>query len=88
MDHWITAKKTVTSEVSKSTTKDIHKNAIANNRTSFLGGNLRYYLSKYRDTDRTLILKEIGEFEGTTLLSDLVDDNLVIYSKRTKLKLI
>ena len=76
MDHWITAKKTVTSEVSKSTTKDIHKNAIANNRTSFLGGNLRYYLSKYRDTDRTLILKEIGEFEGTTLLSDLVDDNL------------
>ena len=76
IDLWATTRKIISAEVSKSTTKDINNNAIANNRTSFLGGNLQYYLSKYRDTDRTLILKEIGEFEGTTLLSDLIDDNL------------
>lgn len=38
----------LTGEISKSTIKDINKNSIANNRTSFLGGNLKYYLGKYR----------------------------------------
>lgn len=78
IDQWTTAKKIINSEVSKSTTKDINNNAIANNRTSFLGGNLRYYLSKYRDADKEQIIREIGKFEGTTLLSDLIDDNLNI----------
>lgn len=78
IDQWTTAKKIINSEVSKSTTKDINNNAIANNRTSFLGGNLRYYLSKYRNADNEQIIREIGKFEGTTLLSDLIDDNLNI----------
>ena len=38
----------LTGEVSKSTTKDINGNSIANNRTSFLGNNLKYYINKYR----------------------------------------
>jgi hypothetical protein len=42
------AEATMTGAVSASTTKDIHGNKIANNRTSFLGGNMQYYLSKYR----------------------------------------
>lgn len=48
IDLWATTRKIISAEVSKSTTKDINNNAIANNRTSFLGGNLQYYLSKYK----------------------------------------
>lgn len=68
----------ITGEVSKSVTNDINGNKIANNRTSFLGGNLQYYLSKYKQADRLQVIKEIGDFEGTTLLSELIDDNLNI----------
>ena len=89
IDQWITVKKIVSGEVSKSTTKDVHGNAVANNRTSFLGGNINYYLSKYRKVEdyysseyrkmvESSILNEIGDFEGTTLLSELIDDDLNI----------
>lgn len=42
----------ITGEVSKSVTNDINGNKIANNRTSFLGGNLQYYLSKYKQAGK------------------------------------
>jgi hypothetical protein len=48
IDQIADAEAILTGEVSKSVTNDINGNKIANNRTSFLGGNLQYYLSKYR----------------------------------------
>lgn len=39
---------------SKSTTKDFSGNALANSRTSFLGGNIHYYLNKYSQENTTV----------------------------------
>lgn len=59
----------MTGEVSKSTTSDINGNKIANNRTSFLGGNLQYYLSKY---------KEASQRAATSPLLFTKDSSLVV----------
>lgn len=59
----------ITGEVSKSVTSDINGNKIANNRTSFLGGNLQYYLSKY---------KEAGPDTATSPLLFTRDSSLVV----------
>ena len=59
----------ITGEVSKSVTSDINGNKIANNRTSFLGGNLQYYLSKY---------KEAGPNAATNPLLFTRDSSLVV----------
>lgn len=59
----------ITGEVSKSVTSDINGNKIANNRTSFLGGNLQYYLSKY---------KEAGPNTATNPLLFTQDSSLVV----------
>lgn len=59
----------ITGEVSKSVTSDINGNKIANNRTSFLGGNLQYYLSKY---------KQAGQQAATSPLLFTRDNSLVV----------
>lgn len=59
----------ITGEVSKSVTSDINGNKIANNRTSFLGGNLQYYLSKY---------KAAGQDTATSPLLFTRDSSLVV----------
>lgn len=59
----------ITGEVSKSVTSDINGNKIANNRTSFLGGNLQYYLSKY---------KAAGQETATSPLLFTRDSSLVV----------
>lgn len=60
---------TITGEVSKSVISDINDNKIANNRTSFLGGNLQYYLSKY---------KAAGQETATNPLLFTRDSSLVV----------
>lgn len=59
----------ISGEVSKSVTSDITGNKIANNRTSFLGGNLQYYLSKY---------KVAGQNTATSPLLFTRDNSLVV----------
>lgn len=41
-------------EISKAVTKDLQGNSIANYRTSFLGGNIQYYLAKSRGTSQNM----------------------------------
>lgn len=52
IDNLNEAKAILTGSISRNTTKDINNNSIANNRTSFLGGNLNYYLYKYQKTEK------------------------------------
>ena len=52
IDNLNEARAILTGSISRSTTKDINNNAIANNRTSYLGGNLNYYINKYRDSEK------------------------------------
>lgn len=72
-DSWIddlsTVEDIISGEVSKSTTNDINNNKIANNRTSFLGGNLQYYLSKY---------KAAGKVNATSPLLFTTHNNLIV----------
>lgn len=48
-DGWARARAILSGEVSKAITKDLQGNSIANYRTSFLGGNIQYYLQKVRE---------------------------------------
>ena len=50
IDQLAEAESILSGEASKSTTKDLSRNSIGNYRTSFLGGNIEYYLTKFRDT--------------------------------------
>lgn len=42
----------INGDISKSTTNDINNNKIANSRVSFLGGNIKYYLSQYQKAEQ------------------------------------
>jgi len=55
VDDWVVAEAGVYGDVSRANTKDVFGNAIGNWSTSFLGGNLPYYLyqSKHKFNPRT-----------------------------------
>lgn len=74
-DEWIDlftkARAIINGTISTSVTRDLSRNKIANNRTSFLGGNIYYYLNKYKEQYKDYLDKVFGEFTGKeTLPSD------------------
>lgn len=75
-DQWIDqftfAEDVLTGKVSKSTTKDIEGNSIANNRTSFLGGNIRYYLSKYQKSGQDTATSPLLFTKDSSLITSTV----------------
>ena len=73
IDKFIQAEDTFTGEVSKSTTKDLSGNSIGNYRTSFLGGNIFYYLNKYKsDPNPTSAAKSLMFTQQSNLIEDIV----------------
>ena len=75
-DQWIDqftfAEDVLTGKVSKSTTKDIEGSSIANNRTAFLGGNIRYYLSKYRKAGKDTATNPLLFTQDSSLITSTV----------------
>lgn len=75
-ERWADAISIKSGESSRAITKDMHGNSIANYRTSFLGGNIQYYLSKYRDQE-VLIESQNGSPLATNTLFFTHNNNFI-----------
>lgn len=78
LDPYAKAKSILNGEINKAVTKDLQGNSISNYRTSFLGGNIQYYLAKSREKYKAL--KEIDEN------AILASDSLLFSEKNNLIK--
>lgn len=73
IDKFIEAEAILSGEISKSTTKDLGGNSLGNYRTSFLGGNIFYYLNKYQsDSEVDTAAKSLMFTGQPNLIKDIV----------------
>ena len=64
LDPYAKAKAILSGDINKAVTKDLQGNSISNYRTSFLGGNLQYYLQKTRRK-----FEELRDLEESPILA-------------------
>lgn len=76
IDNLATSKAILSGEISKAITKDIQGNGIANYRTSFLGGNIHYYINKVKQeaqvTNNTTAAADLFFVDNADLLEGIV----------------
>ena len=82
VDSFAKARAIVRGAAFKSTINDLSKNKVPNTRVSFLGGNISYYINKYKRQTREAINKELTYFEGSSQFTSLL--NLIKDSNRTQ----
>lgn len=86
IDQFIFAESILTGDVSSSTTKDMNGNNIGNYRTSFLGGNIFYYINKYKsDTNPNSAAKSLMFTQQSELIKDIVI-NTDVQSRSNEIK--